>query len=36
MLRLENRGKLAGLPKDLMEVRNGFTFPSRGLGRRSA
>jgi hypothetical protein len=26
MLRFENRGKLAELPQDLMEVHNGFTF----------
>ena len=28
MLRFENRGKLAELPQDLMEVHNGFTFSS--------
>ena len=26
MLRFENRGKLAELPQDLMEVHNGITF----------
>jgi len=28
MLRFENRGKLAELPQDLMEVQNGITFSS--------